>query len=102
MEHVALQHVLGNDLVKSSVLILHETLDQLTQLRVLLLKAREFQLGGLFNLSELFKRLWIAGVCRASLLFKDIERLHEVIICLISDLLTIIADAELIRPRSDL
>ena len=96
MEHVALQHVLGNDLVKSGMLILHETLDQLSQLRVLLLKARELQLGRLFNLSELFKCLWIPGVCRTPLLFKDIERLHEVIISLVSDFLTIVADTELI------
>ena len=67
-----------------------------------MLKARELQLGRLFNLSELFKCLWIPGVCRSPLLFKDIERLHEVIISLVSDFLTIVADTELIRPRSDL
>ena len=100
VEHVALEHVVGHNLVESHVLLSHQLIDQLSKLRVLLLKARKLQLCRLLELLELFK------VCRRlarihSLLFIVAVGPVEVGQSFVSDLLTIVADAELVRPSAD-
>ena len=100
VEHVALEHVVGHNLVQRHVLLGHQLVDQFSQLRVLLLEARKLQLCRLLQLSELFE---VCGrLARIhSLFFVVGESLVEVSQSFVSDLFTVIADSELVRPGAD-
>ena len=102
MENVALLHVVCNDPIESHMLLSQQFIDQLRQLRILLLKARELQLSSLFELSKLFHFGGCLTRVQRFLLLVAYMRPVEVSQRFVSDFLTIIADAELVRPSAHL
>ena len=100
MEHVALKHVIGHDFVESDMLISHKFINQFRKLLILLLEARKLQLCRLLALSKLLK-LARSLARRHPLLFIVPVRLIEVIQSFVSDLLTIVTDAKLVRPSAN-
>lgn len=101
VELMALEHVVGNNFVERDMLIFEQLFNKLIQSRVLLLKARKFQLCCLFGLSELFERARVLRDLLAIFLKVSVSFV-EIYQSLVPNLFTIITDSELIRPSSDL